>query len=104
MRIRTKHSVKKSTKSRGYTGSWRRLSERARAAQQFCSDCGATGDLQADHSPEAWERYEKGLPIRLVDIDVVCMMCNIKRGAARGEHIRSDSKPSNTPERAGGQP
>lgn len=85
---------KASTKQRGYTGAWRRLSERARQLQGFCSDCGATTDLQADHSPEAWRRHEKGLPLRISDIDVVCGDCNRERGAARGQHARSDSKPS----------
>lgn len=77
---------KKSAYARGYNSAWRRLSERARKLQPFCSDCGATDDLQADHSPEAWDRVEQGLPLRLKDIDVVCQRCNIDRGAARGEH------------------
>ena len=51
------------------------------------ADCGATEDLQCDHLPIAWERYDKGLPVRLQDVDVVCGECNRKRGAARGEHI-----------------
>ena len=38
---------------RGYDRRWRVLSERARKLQPWCSDCGATEDLQADHSPEA---------------------------------------------------
>lgn len=104
MRSRGKHGQKKSTKSRGYTGSWRRLSERARSLQPFCSDCGATEDLQADHSPEAWRRYEKGLPLRISDIDVVCGPCNRNRGAARGRNARSDSKTLNTQQRAHDQP
>lgn len=64
--------------------------------QQFCLDCGATEDLQADHSPEAWKRWEQGLSIRLKDIDVVCGPCNRKRGQARGRDRRdtSRSKPS----------
>lgn len=53
--------------------------------QPFCSDCGTSDNLTADHTPEAWERHDQGLAIRLQDIDVVCMMCNIKRGAARGD-------------------
>lgn len=88
-RIR-KHAPKKaSPKARGYDERWRRLSRRARLLQPFCSDCGATDDLQADHSPEAWERHEKGLPLRLADVDVVCGRCNRKRGAARGATSRS---------------
>lgn len=68
----------------GYDGAWKRLSRRARRLQPFCSDCGATEDLTADHSPEAWQRKAEGLPIRLVDIDVVCRACNSRRGPARG--------------------
>lgn len=82
-------------KQRGYDQAWRRLSERARRLQPFCSDCGRTSDLTADHSTEAWKRHEQGLPIRLEDIDVVCRTCNADRGAARGidatdEHRHGD--------------
>ncbi|SMX82117.1 hypothetical protein BLIN9172_01733 [Brevibacterium linens ATCC 9172] len=70
--------------TRGYDHAWRKLSEQARAMQPFCEDCGAKTDLQADHSPEAWERHEKGLAVRLEDISVVCGDCNRRRGAARG--------------------
>lgn len=97
-RQRGRVQVKKSTTARGYTGAWKRLSERARQLQTFCSDCGATNDLQCDHTPAAWKRHEKGLPIRLKDIDVVCGPCNRKRGAARGKHSRSQFKPSNSPD------
>lgn len=69
---------------RGYDSRWRRLSEKARKLQPFCSDCGSTTDLTADHSPEAWRRHAAGKPIRLRDIDVVCGPCNRTRGAARG--------------------
>lgn len=69
--------------ARGYDWTWTKLSKRARKLQPFCSDCGATADLQADHSPEAWERKATGLPLRLADIDVVCGPCNRTRGAQR---------------------
>lgn len=75
---------KPSPKTRGYDAQWKRLSLRARKLQPFCTDCGATTDLQADHTPEAWDRHDRGLPIRLQDIDVVCGTCNRRRGAARG--------------------
>lgn len=71
------------TTARGYGSAWQKLSVRARRLQPFCSDCGATDDLTADHSPEAWERHAAGLPIRLADVDVVCRSCNSKRGRAR---------------------
>ena len=80
---------------RGYNKRWRRLSKLARRLQPFCSDCGATTDLQADHSPEAWLRHEKGLPVRLQDIDVVCGPCNRARGPARPRATTSRSKATN---------
>lgn len=84
-RIR-KHSKKTAPQDRGYDAQWKRLSARARKLQPFCTDCGTTHDLQADHTPEAWDRKERGLAVRLQDIDVVCAPCNRKRGAARGEN------------------
>lgn len=81
----TEHT-KGTTGQRGYDDRWRRLSERARALQPFCSDCGSPDDLTTDHTPAAWERREQGKPIRLQDIDVVCRRCNTDRGAARGQH------------------
>lgn len=83
--------VRESPEARGYDSRWRRLSKRARRAQPFCSDCGSTRDLQADHTPEAWRRKSKRLAIRLQDIDVVCGACNRARGAARGESVKRPS-------------
>lgn len=77
---------------RGYDRRWRNLSRRARAAQPFCTDCGATTDLQADHSPTAWARRAAGKVIRLEDIAVVCAPCNLKRGAARGRNFSGADK------------
>lgn len=71
------------TGCRGYDSEWERLSRKARKLQPFCSDCGATENLQADHSPEAWARRAAGKPIRLKDVDVVCGPCNTDRGQAR---------------------
>ena len=71
-------------KERGYGAAWRRLSRRARRLQPWCSDCGRTDHLTADHSPEAWWRVALGKPVRLEDIDVVCRWCNADRGPARG--------------------
>lgn len=84
---RRPHRPKPST-AHGYDTAWRKLSERARRLQPFCSDCGATEDLQGDHSPEAWKRKAEGKVIRLADIDVVCGGCNIRRGPARGGEAR----------------
>ena len=81
--------------ARGYDQRWRRLSERARRIQSFCSDCLSRDDLTTDHSPEAWRRREAGKPIRMVDIDVVCRSCNAKRGPARGQTTEKVSEESN---------
>lgn len=70
--------------ARGYDNHWARLSKRARELQPFCSDCGRTDDLTADHSERAWQRRAAGKSVRLKDIDVVCRGCNSDRGAARG--------------------
>ena len=82
-RVRSKQ-VRESAAARGYDSRWRRLSKRAREMQPFCLDCGTSNDLQADHSPETWKRVERGLPLRVTDVDVVCGPCNRARGAARG--------------------
>lgn len=76
---------------RGYDSAWERLSQRARKLQPFCSDCGSTEDLQADHSPEAWARRAAGKAIRLKDIDVVCGRCNTARGKARPDPLQHNS-------------
>ncbi len=82
----TEHSTdpKAPSGDRGYDWQWTQLSRRARRLQPWCTDCGSTTDLQADHSPEAWARKAAGKAVRLKDIDVVCGPCNIARGAARG--------------------
>lgn len=61
--------------ARGYDDQWRKLSREARSLQPWCSDCGATTDLTADHL--RW-------PARsLDDVDVVCRACNSRRGPVR---------------------
>jgi len=82
-----KHNKKAPARARGYDYSWDKLSKLARKMQPFCVDCGSSEHLQADHSPKTWERKEKGLPLRPIDVDVVCRSCNIKRGAARGDQV-----------------
>lgn len=69
---------------RGYDAAWRRLSKRARKKQPFCARCGTVNDLQCDHTPQAWERWKRGLPIRLEDVQVLCGRCNREEGPARG--------------------
>ena len=78
--------MKRAELADAYDWTWRKLSERARRIQPFCSDCNGTNDLTTDHTPEAWERYERGKPIRLRDVDVLCRSCNSERGRARGEN------------------
>lgn len=73
------------SRSVGYDTAWDKLSKRARKLQPFCTDCGATEDLTGEHTPRAWDRKNRGLPIRLVDIEVLCRVCNSRRGAARSE-------------------
>lgn len=82
-----RHERKDPEKAAGYDWQWRKLSRRARKLQPFCTDCGATSDLQADHTPAAWARKERGLAIRLQDIAVRCGDCNRKAGAARGTNV-----------------
>ncbi len=79
---------------RGYDGSWKRLSKRARRLQPFCLECGAAEDLQTDHTPEAWERKAAGKPIRLSDVRVLCGPCNRAAGAARGPSATRGGIPS----------
>lgn len=81
----------KSSTQRGYDSAWQRLSRRARRAQPFCTDCGTTKDLSVDHTPQAWERHEAGLEIRLEDVAVVCVTHNNRRGAARGPNTRGSA-------------
>lgn len=85
-------SSKASAAQRGYDAAWQRLSARARRLQPWCSDCGATVDLQCDHRPEAWARKAAGKPIRLADVDVVCGPCNRRRGAARSQQTPGGSQ------------
>lgn len=69
--------------AKGYDAAWQRLSKQARREQPFCSSCLTTTDLTTDHTPEAWARKARGLPIRLQDVDVLCRSCNAAKGAAR---------------------
>ena len=75
-------------RQRGYDSAWDRLSRRARRIQPWCTDCGTTEDLTADHLPSAWQRKQQGLAVRLEDVDVTCRSCNTKRGPARGPQSR----------------
>jgi len=78
-----------------YDHQFRKLSELARKLQPFCLWCNTDQDLQADHTPKAWERKAAGLPIRLCDIRVLCGDCNRLAGQAKpGPNQRtSEEKP-----------
>ncbi|ROR53278.1 hypothetical protein EDD41_0413 [Luteococcus japonicus] len=69
---------------------WKQLSRRARRMQPFCLLCGTTDNLQADHSPRAWARSIAGLPIRLVDVNVLCGPCNSGAGSSQPRSARYD--------------
>lgn len=91
----SKPRLKPKAKQAGYDSQWKRISKEARTAQPFCLWCGATADLQTDHTPQAWERRERGLAIRLQDVRVLCGPCNREAGQARpGEGQRtSEARP-----------
>lgn len=81
---RPKDNRGKNRRDAGYTAAWDRLSKRARREQPFCSVPGCPSkDLTTDHSPEAWARQSRGLPIRLEDVEVLCRSHNSSKGAAR---------------------
>lgn len=87
------HAPKADGTVRGYDWNWKRLSRRARRIQPWCSTCGATEDLTGDHSEQAWQRKEQGLPIRLEDVDVLCRPCNSAKGSARPTGEGADGPP-----------
>lgn len=81
---------KRSREERGYDDAWRKLSQRARELQPWCSTCGATEDLTADHLQ--W-------PARtLKHVDVLCRTCNARKGAPT-----PDNDPRIVFERPGGK-
>ncbi len=86
--------TKPSAAQRGYDHRWNMLSKRARRLQPFCLDCGATDDLQTDHTPEAWAAKAAGKPITLDLIEVVCGPCNRARGAVRGSQATRGPTPT----------
>lgn len=77
--------------ARGYDAAWRKLSKAARSAQPWCTDCGTTADLTADHL--RWPA------LSLDDVEVVCRSCNSRRGAVRtgGMIPRETASPSTRP-------
>lgn len=70
--------TKPSREKRGYNDAWRKLSKRARELQPWCSDCGTTEDLTADHLQ--WPATT------LKHVDVLCRSCNARKGAPTEEN------------------
>jgi 5-methylcytosine-specific restriction endonuclease McrA len=69
---------------------WRRASKQARIEQPFCSSCGATGDLTADHVvPIAKGGDHVPDPAMIV---VLCRRCNGRKGARPFVNARSMGK------------
>ena len=58
---------------------WRKLSLKARQAQDYCLDCGVDWGLSADHLCQAWIKIELGLSLTLDDVEVLCIACNSYR-------------------------
>ena len=54
-----------------------RLSAAAIQAQPWCSACGATTDLTADHLDPL---SKGGVAVTLADVRVLCRSCNSRRG------------------------
>jgi 5-methylcytosine-specific restriction endonuclease McrA len=62
-------------KVRNYDGRHRRVRKQAIAAQPYCTDCGATEDLCADHITP----YSEGGSHVLSNYEVRCRSCNTRR-------------------------
>lgn len=69
---------KRSREERGYNDAWRKLSQRARELQPWCSVCGTSEDLTADHLQ--WPATT------LKHVDVLCRSHNSKKGAPTAEN------------------
>ncbi|MEL4358386.1 MULTISPECIES: hypothetical protein [unclassified Luteococcus] len=89
---------------------WIQLSRRARRAQPFCTMCGSRERLTLDHSPRAWLRIGMNLPVRLVDVTVLCNDCNNEIGSSKAgskrfvEWLKTDGDPhATTPDDLGGR-
>lgn len=84
--VSTKSPENRARQKAIYTWSWVRLSEKARALQPWCTDCGHSGSrdnlLSADHLPIAHWKMEQGKDLDLTDVEVCCMRCNERRGPA----------------------
>lgn len=73
-----KRPSKISPNRRGYNYAWRKLSERARELQPWCSVCGTSEDLTTDHLE--WPATT------LKHVDVLCRSHNSRKGAPTAEN------------------
>ena len=87
-RHRRPEQPKPSPTRRGYDRAWQRLSRLARDLHPWCSDCGATDDLTADHL--RWPA------VTLDDVEVVCRRCAgarpVRRAFTEAGRRRLDSQ------------
>ena len=59
---------------------WKKLSAKARKLQPWCSTCGTSGDLTADHIIPIVERPDLAYVIE--NIDILCRPCNGRKAGA----------------------
>lgn len=79
-RLRVRERRRGTTKQLGYGSSWKRLSAKARRLQPFCSTCGTSDDLTADHIiPLA--RSDRTAKVTIEQVAVLCRSCNARKGA-----------------------
>lgn len=76
---REENSRRGKTKARGYDQTHKRLSKLAIAQHRYCSDCGATTDLCADHIVP---RSQGGANV-LSNYRVLCRRCNTARATSK---------------------
>lgn len=67
---------RKTNKQRGYDHEWNKLSKLARTIQPWCSKCGGTRDLTADHILS----LANGGQNILENVQVLCRRCNSSKG------------------------
>jgi len=65
---------------RGYGNEWYRLSAKARKAQPWCTYCGSTIDLTADHIIP----LKRGGASSYANMQVLCRRCNSRKQDGRG--------------------
>ena len=67
----------RTTTERGYGADWQHIARAAIAAQPWCSRCGATSNLTADHVHPLVAGGSTHGPV-----DVLCRSCNGRKGAS----------------------